>query len=57
MKTEPKPVPAKVDDGKTTADAKPVETVVEPFFGRPPDDPGVREGASKPLEKSTFRLF
>ena len=57
VKTEPKPVPAKVDASKTTADAKPVETVVEPFFGRPPDDPGVREGASKPLEKSTFRLF
>jgi len=56
VKAEPKPVPAKVGDGKA-ADAKPVETVVEPFFGRPPDDPGVREGASKPLEKSTFRLF
>jgi HemY protein len=57
VKTEPKPVPAKVGDGKTTADGKPVETVVEPFFGRPPDDPGVREDASKPLEKTTFRLF
>ncbi|MDO9416539.1 heme biosynthesis protein HemY [Pararhizobium sp.] len=32
------------------------ETVVEPFFGRPPDDPGVRAG-SKPEEKANFRLF
>ncbi|WP_428426524.1 heme biosynthesis protein HemY [Pararhizobium sp.] len=46
----------KTEPGKT-ADGKPVETVVEPFFGRPPDDPGVREDASKPLEKTTFRLF
>lgn len=45
VKVEPKPKPVKTD-----------ETTVEPFFGRPPDDPGVRDG-SKPLEKSTFRLF
>ena len=51
VKTEPKPVPAKTGEGK------PLETVVEPFFGRPPDDPGVRDDGSKPLEKTTFRLF
>ncbi len=45
VKVEPKPKPVKTD-----------ETTVEPFFGRPPDDPGVRDG-SKPLKKSTFRLF
>ncbi|OLP59559.1 heme biosynthesis protein HemY [Xaviernesmea oryzae] len=28
---------------------------VEPFFGRPPDDPGVRE--EKPLENASMRLF
>ena len=27
----------------------------EPFFGRPPDDPGVRETAA--AEKANFRLF
>jgi len=45
VKVEQKPAPTKTD-----------ETTVEPFFGRPPDDPGVRDG-SKPLEKTTFRLF
>lgn len=30
-------------------------TPAEPFFGRPPDDPGVRETAS--AEKANFRLF
>ncbi|WP_426240386.1 heme biosynthesis HemY N-terminal domain-containing protein [Pararhizobium sp. DWP1-1-3] len=51
VKIEPQPAPAK------TAQAKAVETVVEPFFGRPPDDPGVRDDGNKPLEKTTFRLF
>lgn len=39
------PVPVKKD-----------EPVVEPFFGRPPDDPGVRDEAHA-AGKSTFRLF
>ena len=51
VKAEPKPVPAK------TVEAKPTEVVVEPFFGRPPDDPGVRDDTNKPLEKTAFRLF
>ncbi|HTO30329.1 MAG TPA: heme biosynthesis protein HemY [Pararhizobium sp.] len=46
VKTETKPAPAKADG-----------SVVEPFFGRPPDDPGVRKDSAKPLEKTTFRLF
>ncbi len=46
VKTTAKPVPVKAD-----------EPVVEPFFGRPPDDPGVRKDTAKPLEKTTFRLF
>ncbi len=35
------------------------EPVADPFFGRPPDDPGVREPAvgKKVSEKTTFRLF
>ncbi len=45
-KTAAKPAPGKTD-----------EPVVEPFFGRPPDDPGVRKDTAKPLEKTTFRLF
>lgn len=32
------------------------EPVVEPFFGRPPDDPGVRDDKT-PVEKSNFKLF
>ncbi len=51
VRTEPKPAPVKA------AETKPAEAVVEPFFGRPPDDPGVRDDNSKPLEKTTFRLF
>jgi HemY protein len=31
-------------------------TTVEPFFGRPPDDPGVRD-TTPPAEKANFRLF
>lgn len=45
MVKKAEPVPAKKD-----------EPVVEPFFGRPPDDPGVRDEAQT-AEKSTFRLF
>ncbi|WP_275785621.1 heme biosynthesis protein HemY [Pararhizobium gei] len=41
---EKKPLPAR-------------EQVVEPFFGRPPDDPGVRSDSRKPTGKATFRLF
>ncbi|NVD40920.1 heme biosynthesis protein HemY [Ensifer sp. HO-A22] len=35
------------------------EPVADPFFGRPPDDPGVREPAvgEKLPEKTSFRLF
>ena len=51
VKVEPKPAPAK------TAEAKTEDNIVEPFFGRPPDDPGVRDDSNKPLEKTTFRLF
>lgn len=29
----------------------------DPFFGRPPDDPGVRERASEESSKANFRLF
>ncbi|WP_075291658.1 heme biosynthesis protein HemY [Pararhizobium arenae] len=43
-KTPPRQVPD--DDGAP----------VEPFFGRPPDDPGVRETAPS-AEKTNFRLF
>ena len=41
---------------KTAAAARKEEPVVEPFFGRPPDDPGVRQDV-KPTEKTSFRLF
>ncbi|MFB2551277.1 heme biosynthesis protein HemY [Ensifer soli] len=50
---EPQPaVPVKAvppEDGKRD------ETVVEPFFGRPPDDPGVRD--PKAAEQQALRLF
>ena len=50
--TPAKPV-GEVDQGK----AKP-EPAPEPFFGRPPDDPGVREGARPgPEQKSRLKLF
>jgi HemY protein len=34
---------------------KPSEKPVEPFFGRPPDDPGVR--TDRVAQKTTFKLF
>ncbi|MFP5077525.1 heme biosynthesis HemY N-terminal domain-containing protein [Rhizobium sp. YIM 134829] len=43
---KPSPTPGSAEAGKPA-------TPVEPFFGRPPDDPGVRQ----PAQKSTFRLF
>jgi HemY protein len=49
------PQPVKVE--KKPAPAKTEEPVVEPFFGRPPDDPGVRDDSNKPLAKTSFRLF
>ncbi|WP_349436194.1 heme biosynthesis protein HemY [Pararhizobium sp. A13] len=49
------PQPVKVE--KKPAPAKTEETVVEPFFGRPPDDPGVRDDSNKPMAKTSFRLF
>jgi HemY protein len=49
------PEPVKVE--KKPAPAKTEEPVVEPFFGRPPDDPGVRDDSDKPLAKASFRLF
>ncbi|MDW5317874.1 heme biosynthesis protein HemY [Rhizobium sp. PL01] len=52
VKAEPKPASVKTEE-KVKAEEK----IVEPFFGRPPDDPGVRDDSTKPLEKSTFRLF
>ncbi|MCV9997948.1 heme biosynthesis protein HemY [Pararhizobium sp. YC-54] len=56
VKVEPQPTTTKSAPTKTV-EAKTEEKVVEPFFGRPPDDPGVRDDNSKPLEKTTFRLF
>ncbi|NHT76032.1 heme biosynthesis protein HemY [Rhizobiaceae bacterium CRRU44] len=47
-------VPAQPVSGPTSA-AKPAEAPVEPFFGRPPDDPGVR--TDRVAEKTTFKLF
>lgn len=49
------PQPVKVE--RKPAPAKAEEPVVEPFFGRPPDDPGVRDDSNKPLAKTSFRLF
>jgi HemY protein len=49
------PEPVKVE--KKPAPARTEEPVVEPFFGRPPDDPGVRDDSDKPLAKASFRLF
>jgi HemY protein len=49
------PQPVKVE--KKPAPEKTEETAVEPFFGRPPDDPGVRDDSDKPLAKASFRLF
>ena len=48
------PEPVKVE--KKPAPARTEEPVVEPFFGRPPDDPGVRDDSDKPLAKASFRL-
>jgi HemY protein len=48
------PQPVKVEKKPP---ARTEEAVVEPFFGRPPDDPGVRDDSDKPLAKASFRLF
>lgn len=48
---EPVPEPA------TTPDTPPTDNVVEPFFGRAPDDPGVRLQAAAQPKKPGFRLF
>lgn len=68
----PAPQPIKVAERKApepVADKPPVKAEKEegangehrpdPFFGRPPDDPGVRDPAAgeKAPEKTTFRLF
>ncbi len=56
--------PIKVPERKETAAPQPKsgETVAEeeeeaPFFGRPPDDPGVRDRAVEEGNKAGFRLF
>ena len=69
----PQPQPIKVAERKAPepiADKPPVnktekeevangEHIPDPFFGRPPDDPGVRDptGSEKAPEKTNFRLF
>ncbi|WP_077968133.1 heme biosynthesis protein HemY [Ensifer adhaerens] len=69
----PQPQPIKVTERKAPeplADKPPVnkaekeevangEHMPDPFFGRPPDDPGVRDpaGSEKAPEKTSFRLF
>ena len=47
-------VPSQPAPGTASA-AKPAEAPVEPFFGRPPDDPGVRK--DRVAEKTTFKIF
>ncbi|MCA1442104.1 heme biosynthesis protein HemY [Ensifer sp. IC4062] len=49
---EPAPSPARKNEEVT-------EEEPAPFFGRPPDDPGVREAAAgeKTSDKASFRLF
>ncbi|TCN31958.1 heme biosynthesis protein HemY [Sinorhizobium americanum] len=60
----PTPAPIKVPERKEPAapPAKSEETAAEkeaaaPFFGRPPDDPGVRERVAEEGSKASFRLF
>ena len=51
------PSPARTVSGRDARKAK-AEAGPEPFFGRPPDDPGVREGAQPVTEqKSRLKLF
>lgn len=51
------PSPARTVSGRDARKAK-AEVAPEPFFGRPPDDPGVREGAQPVAEqKSRLKLF
>jgi HemY protein len=50
----PAPAPA-VAEPKITNGAK--ETVPEPFFGRPPDDPGVRKPGNTADEKARLNLL
>ncbi|MDX1137114.1 heme biosynthesis protein HemY [Sinorhizobium medicae] len=47
------PVPAVASPAK----GKDSEEAPDPFFGRPPDDPGVREPASTEQNTGNFRLF
>ena len=49
----PQPAPATVRPQPSSVEPVKEAKPVEPFFGRPPDDPGVRQ----PSQKSTFRLF
>ncbi|WOS62629.1 heme biosynthesis protein HemY [Sinorhizobium fredii] len=60
----PTPTPITVPERKESAAPPPKseETVAEeeeaaPFFGRPPDDPGVRDRAVEDGNKAGFRLF
>ncbi|AWM26857.1 heme biosynthesis protein HemY [Sinorhizobium fredii] len=60
----PTPTPITVPERKESAAPPPKseETVAEeeeaaPFFGRPPDDPGVRDRAVEDGNKASFRLF
>lgn len=53
----PAAAPAKPSGERVPGKAKPDPTP-EPFFGRPPDDPGVREGSQPgPEQKSRMKLF
>ncbi|MNT74651.1 hypothetical protein D3C72_2134880 [compost metagenome] len=53
---KPAPIVEKTHAKDGTSNGEPV---ADPFFGRPPDDPGVRESdaGEKLPEKTSFRLF
>lgn len=50
-------VPDRKEPAASPAKGKDAEEAPDPFFGRPPDDPGVREPAAAERTTTNFRLF
>ncbi|GCA53236.1 heme biosynthesis protein HemY [Sinorhizobium meliloti] len=50
-------VPDRKEPAASPAKDKDAEEAPDPFFGRPPDDPGVREPAAAERTTANFRLF
>jgi HemY protein len=50
-------IPERKEPTALSANREETEEPPDPFFGRPPDDPGVRDPASTQKDKAGFRLF